>query len=632
REITVVDELFAGVMDFSDAERLGFIKAFITFWTQRPGNTRTRQELQVSAEHLLRGCREHYRAGVTRVSRMSAAVPPHMAEEFKARALSLLDLADSDEFRAQAKLIVQDFPKLKPWMEWWRRPSHSPMLFESERKMDIELWNSIPATTNAEESMHWKLYSACGRDHLFIEGMYSLYKFCFHYERLYEAAIKGQPIRYGTAEPWKVLAEKLGTTKPSRADNPENKKRKKNDGRPPDTVKELMKDKKNMVKKKKDAPVIDKIILGPPAYQWKGNSCYMDTTLQFLYLGLSNFFDQLSPLFTSLPSDSGFHQLYSHLELRATLNPDEPNITKNLAMQRDSLRAMLVEKKIIKKMNSFESLLVWFTSLILEDDSKTSYRPIGLFELLFSEVRMCSGSEKTGGRHIELPNPPIRRRLHQISPSDHEDFMGSFSDYFADMLSIEKTPTSARSCWRTREGVPICSGTRKDYRSLVTSIPIFYSVEIGTDDGASTIWNFPETLLPDTPAAAKHSGIIYDLLGYALINENRNHWIARFASDDKKRIFTYDGTKHDGFAVEEPNATFSTHMIGAELNLPKGYSVYQAFYILRGGVKAQDIFYKSRKQALSKRFSIHIPNKGLEKLPTVSYKATGFVQMKSKDA
>jgi hypothetical protein len=176
-------------MDFSDAERLGFIKAFITFWTQRPGNTRTRQELQVSAEHLLRGCREHYRAGVTRVSRMSAAVPPHMAEEFKARALSLLDLADSDEFRAQAKLIVQDFPKLKPWMEWWRRPSHSPMLFESERKMDIELWNSIPATTNAEESMHWKLYSACGRDHLFIEGMYSLYKFCFHYERLYEAAI-----------------------------------------------------------------------------------------------------------------------------------------------------------------------------------------------------------------------------------------------------------------------------------------------------------------------------------------------------------------------------------------------------------------------------------------------------------
>ena len=38
-------------------------------------------------------------------------------------------------------------------------PAHASMLFESEREMDVEIWESIPKTTNAEEVMHWKLYS-----------------------------------------------------------------------------------------------------------------------------------------------------------------------------------------------------------------------------------------------------------------------------------------------------------------------------------------------------------------------------------------------------------------------------------------------------------------------------------------
>jgi hypothetical protein len=151
-------------------------------------NTRNRQELQVAAEHLLKGCREHYRAGVTRISRISGAVPPGMADEFKKRALTLLDLLTSEEFISQAALLVRDFPKLGSWMEWWVRPVHASMLFESERKMDIELWQSLPSDNNAEEAMHWKLYKACGRDHEFLEGMYALFAFAVHYERLFEAA------------------------------------------------------------------------------------------------------------------------------------------------------------------------------------------------------------------------------------------------------------------------------------------------------------------------------------------------------------------------------------------------------------------------------------------------------------
>jgi len=46
-------------------------------------------------------------------------------------------------------------------MEWWMRPAHASMLFHSDKKMDIEIWDSIPKTTNAQEAMHWKIYCMC---------------------------------------------------------------------------------------------------------------------------------------------------------------------------------------------------------------------------------------------------------------------------------------------------------------------------------------------------------------------------------------------------------------------------------------------------------------------------------------
>jgi len=153
------------------------------FWTLR-SDSRRHEELSVAAECLLRGCEEHFRAGVTRVARINGAVPPDLKEAFTERALGLLRCSSSTEFQHRAGLIVRDFPQLKSWMEWWMRPGHASMLFESERTMDVQIWDSLPNTTNAEEAMHWKLYSACGRDHNFMEGMNALHAVAIHYQRL----------------------------------------------------------------------------------------------------------------------------------------------------------------------------------------------------------------------------------------------------------------------------------------------------------------------------------------------------------------------------------------------------------------------------------------------------------------
>ena len=53
--------------------------------------------------------------------------------------------------------------------------------------MDINVWESIPDTNNAEESMNWKFYAACGRNHSFLEGLRSLFAVAAYYQRLFDA-------------------------------------------------------------------------------------------------------------------------------------------------------------------------------------------------------------------------------------------------------------------------------------------------------------------------------------------------------------------------------------------------------------------------------------------------------------
>ena len=176
-------------MDFSEAERGGFIEAFISFWNRRPENERTDSQLRDDAGRILKGCKEHFRAGVTRISQIGGVIPVEQRGSFVKQAIGLLSCPTDTKFREQAREIIQKYPKTASWLEWWLRPAHASILFESQRVMDIAIWDSIPDTTNAEEAMHWKLYSAAGKNHSFFEGLRSLRAVSQHFEQLHEARL-----------------------------------------------------------------------------------------------------------------------------------------------------------------------------------------------------------------------------------------------------------------------------------------------------------------------------------------------------------------------------------------------------------------------------------------------------------
>lgn len=174
----------------------------------------------------------------------------------------------------------------------------------------------------------------------------------------------GVPIRYGAPEYWKVKAATIGRTKPSRAPQPDEKRRKKNDGRPPDTVKELFGHpnmKKNTVKKVKPAPgpeVPNKPDFGVPAYPWSGNSCWLDASLQVLYMAVTRDFYDFQTVCEPLDPDFALGALYSIFKERFDLGYEEENMSAILESQRDALRVFLHKKKIISSLNKPESAVV----------------------------------------------------------------------------------------------------------------------------------------------------------------------------------------------------------------------------------------------------------------------------------
>jgi hypothetical protein len=207
----------------------------------------------------------------------------------------------------------------------------------------------------------------------------------------------GAPIRYGIAEPWKVKAAEIERTKPSRAPKPDEKKRKKNDGRPPDTVNELLTapTKKSAVIKPpkptiKDllaaaakspppppsktsqalitAPVTSapppppkktqKFEFGQPSYPWMDNSCWLDASLEVLYAAIEDDSADFCNLFESLDPDVGLGAFYTAIYDRLSMNPAQKDISACLASQGDQLRLFLYEKKLIDHIDQPESAVV----------------------------------------------------------------------------------------------------------------------------------------------------------------------------------------------------------------------------------------------------------------------------------
>lgn len=255
------------------------------------------------------------------------------------------------------------------------------------------------------------------------------------------------------------------------------------------------------------------------------------------------------------------------------------------------------------------------------------------------DIHECSGGPESGGaRHIQIHHTPRRQvflnvsKDGRLSTSYFVQHNGDMTAYLDSFFSINKEAKSKpNGCWRVKNGISQCSGPRKDLTDIVISIPVIFTVEISSatsDNEDGRQWSaFPLTIFPlsDSDVARKHN-IAYDLVGYAILTLNDTHFTCRYISgkEGKKQMYHYDGMKNAGFPTSLP-ADYDLNS-----DVPLGDSKYQAFYFLRGGLKAQEKFIELRSQELSKKYPLEFKNTDLSSPISITYTAKDLQLMDPK--
>ncbi|KAF9470273.1 hypothetical protein BDN70DRAFT_939859, partial [Pholiota conissans] len=377
---------------------------------------------------------------------------------------------------------------------------------------------------------------------------------------------------------------------------------------------------------------------GPQSYQWSRNSCWLDTSLELLYNALSTGgLEEFSVLCTDLPNGSPLLPLRDALVKRKDLmtgSYTQAELIQNLTHQRNTLRDFLAKKRFSKKIGEFDGIWVYVSEIVrrivqdelrerFEDSKKPSQRAIQYFQTLLTEMHECTGVAELGGRHVEIQRIPRRRVLLDISDYTIEQYGGDLAAYFKDYFSLTRK-TVPRTCWRTRDSVPLCTGERKDTESIIISIPVIFAIEVSATDNTNT-WNFPSTIIPLSETAAKDHHVIYDLVGYAMLTQNRTHFTAKYVSRSTQShsVYTYDGRQNGGQPFRIDGDLTS--------NVDPGDFVAHAFYYLRGGIQAQQMFVNLRGEELSKKYPLGLRNTDLASPLVIEYLGKDLKLMNAKD-
>jgi len=84
-------------------------------------------------------------------------------------------------------------------------------------------------------------------------------------------------------------------------------------------------------------------------------------------------------------------------------------------------------------------------------------------------------------------------------------------------------------------------------------------------------WNIPQHLEPLGSDQVKKSKLIYDLIGFGLINEAQNYFIAHYQDESITGVTTYDGMQNHRKTVQVSNLYSSTYLSGISPLLSPGY-------------------------------------------------------------
>ncbi|KAJ7108282.1 hypothetical protein C8R44DRAFT_597626, partial [Mycena epipterygia] len=153
------------ILDFSNAQRNGFIEAFVDYmcsripgWSELSSKSRVseRANLRTRAQALLIGCKVHWRRSTHKIKQVIAVQFQYQFEGL----IAILEGSSTTpiQFLQAVADIHREFPEVRPWLSWWILLGNGGMIFPSMQRMPAELRAQLPSSTNGAESAHNLLY------------------------------------------------------------------------------------------------------------------------------------------------------------------------------------------------------------------------------------------------------------------------------------------------------------------------------------------------------------------------------------------------------------------------------------------------------------------------------------------
>jgi hypothetical protein len=269
---------------------------------------------------------------------------------------------------------------------------------------------------------------------------------------------------------------------------------------------------------------------------------------------------------------------------------------------------------------------------VLQQRNINSIPALSYFSSLELTLRQCAGGRD--GEHFDLTKEPSPHFYWALQESMFSRCEGKVGEWFRQKVTPNPVPQQT-TCWRCTDGMGMCNGAASMIK-ICLSIPVLLVIETGVHieaDGTTkeviSEWDFPLTLLPDTKAAAREDGVIYDIVGRAFTNGN--HFIARYASPTTSRVFDYNSMQHGGFCQRIKKAKIPTHISGSNVPRPPAYHTNSVVYHLRGGAKAQDRFYHDRIGAVNRIHHISVHPLDISAIAHATFTKSGVTPMPHKD-
>jgi hypothetical protein len=319
----------------------------------------------------------------------------------------------------------------------------------------------------------------------------NLLLFVITLESDYVDRTRGHQLRYGELERWKKVAEKYGTTKPSRGKNFKKGAGTK-DRRPPDTTKDLLNNNtKNQPAKIKPSINNKKEIKKYQSYPHFRNSCYITSLLELLYKYYLTDKEWWSNNVGTMinNNNSGLKKLYSSFIMREQLTDKSKKSSYSDA--REVVRQYILEKEW-ENDGEYGSLTLWYENIIKEQ--KDSLEILSYFCALGIRIWRCESG------HIRIAPTPMKPLI-QIDGLEefnsqffyeNKHLIGEVSALFTQKDGVILSEHPNGSCQHSRININECNKEKINYEEFIISWPKMLFFEITQRDNGS--FNLSEKL------------------------------------------------------------------------------------------------------------------------------------------